>query len=91
MPSHVPSAGRYLGGRPRIGDGLVDQVAVERARSGDPSVWLTVEERRAAVALMRHHGHSLRDIAERLGVADRTVCRHLAAARNNNPALIGAR
>ena len=52
----------------------VDEVAVARALSGEP-VQLTYLERVAAVRALAALGHSDAEVAERLGVADRTVQR----------------
>lgn len=88
MPAHVAGSGRFKSGRPPAGDGIVDEVAIERAAAGDHSVWLTVPERRATIAYLRRRGHSLSDIARRLGMSNRAICRHVAALRDN-PELIG--
>jgi len=56
----------------------VDPVSVERACAGQPHQ-LTVAERAKAVALLTRAGYSARNIATRLGVAERTVVRHRKA------------
>src|SRR6266508_2406568 len=56
----------------------VDPVSVERACAGQPHQ-LTVAERHQAVALLTRLGLSVRLIATRLGVAERTVIRHRKA------------
>ncbi|MFE0766122.1 helix-turn-helix domain-containing protein [Streptomyces smyrnaeus] len=54
----------------------IDLIAVERAMSGrGPSPALTEEEKRYACREMTRAEMSAREIAERLGVADRTVSR----------------
>lgn len=69
-PAPVPTA---TAGGPQRRD--LDDVAVQRACDGDGSVKLGIGERR--VAVQRLHGRGMSDgaIAERLGLADRTVWR----------------
>lgn len=55
-------------------DGEVDEIAVERAMKGDP-VALTSRERDEAFRRLAERGVSDEQIAQRLGVADRTVLR----------------
>jgi DNA invertase Pin-like site-specific DNA recombinase len=54
----------------------IDLIAVERAMSGrGPCPELTDEEQQYAAKAMAEAGHSIRTIAERLGISDRTVSR----------------
>ena len=55
--------------------GLVDEVAVQRAVGGDLSVALSVLERREAVRLLHRQRLSDGQIAQVLGLSDRTVLR----------------
>lgn len=71
--------GSRYNGRPAHDDGIIDEIAVERAAAGDRTVWLTHAERAAAIALLRERGHSLRDISQRIGLAERNVSRYIAA------------
>lgn len=57
-----------------------DTVAVLRAVQGDPPPALNVTERRAAIRQLRG-ALPVPLIAERVGVTERTVWRHLAATR----------
>lgn len=60
--------------------------AVQRARRGDPPALISVPERRAVVAALTADGWSSRRIAEALGLAQRNVIRHRAAARTRQEA-----
>lgn len=76
-----------LSGRPTVGpvrdDGLVDEVAVERACAGDP-VALTLPERVEAAVRMSRVGVAHSTIAARAGVSTRTVERWLSSARRGS-------
>ncbi|MGW6535395.1 helix-turn-helix domain-containing protein [Streptomyces sp. NPDC055051] len=52
-----------------------DEIAVERAVSGDPPARLTPRERAAAVRQLNRRGYSASQIAERVGCTPRTVYR----------------
>ncbi|MGW3376164.1 helix-turn-helix domain-containing protein [Streptomyces hydrogenans] len=52
-----------------------DDVAIDRAVSGDPPARLTPRERAAAVERLMRHGYSARQTAERVGCSLRTVYR----------------
>jgi DNA-binding NarL/FixJ family response regulator len=54
---------------------LVDEVAVMRATQGDVSVALTSLEREAAIVELWSRGLDDVAIADRIGIADRTVGR----------------
>lgn len=59
-----------------------DPIAVERAITGEwPRPPLRPIERHLAIARLDRLRLSAREIAERLGIAERTVCRHRAARR----------
>jgi len=62
----------------------VDEIAVERAIRGDPPAGLNSGEITAAVAVLTQRGLSIRVIARRLGVAQRTVDRARARVRLSN-------
>jgi WhiB family redox-sensing transcriptional regulator len=64
--------------RPQIG---FDPQAVERALSGDRKVVLTVAEMREAVRQLLSYRLTSQQIADRLGVSQRTVSRHRSALR----------
>jgi hypothetical protein len=51
----------------------VDEIAVERACRGDRTIPLTRAEMAAAFTWLDSHGYSAAQIAERLGVQQRTV------------------
>jgi hypothetical protein len=53
----------------------VDEIAVERVCRGDRTILLNRAEILTAFAYLDGHGYSALQIAERLGVSDRTVCR----------------
>lgn len=55
----------------------VDPIAVERATWGD-RVYLRPLERRAAVWVLLRRGLGAKQIADRIGISDRTVHRHRA-------------
>lgn len=57
-------------------DPHVDQVAVDRAMTGDTTVALTIRELGEAITRLTQAGRSARDIAIRLGITQRTVVRH---------------
>lgn len=59
-----------------------DPIAVERALAGDHSIVLTADELTAAIAKCTRWRMSALQIAERLGVAPRTVVRHRRRAAN---------
>lgn len=59
--------------------GAIDEIAVERAMRGYPTK-LTKQERAEAVMRLADAGYSIRQIAERLRIAERTVLRRKAAA-----------
>ena len=59
--------------RPRHRD--IDEVAVERAMKGEP-VPLTVPERGVVVDRLTRKGLSCKEIAKRLGIAERSVTRY---------------
>lgn len=59
----------------------VDDIAVERAISGDAPDSLTPRERLVAVDALTRYGLSARLIAERVGCTPRTVTRHRTRAR----------
>lgn len=56
-------------------DGIVDPVAVRRAADGDLTLRLTRRELINATAYLTRHEYSADEIAERLGVTERTVVR----------------
>ena len=56
----------------------VDSVAIERAVDGDTTVTLNRTEIGLAIDILTATGHSLRDIAARLRISDRTVTRRRA-------------
>lgn len=66
------------------GPSTPDPVAIERAVAGDPPERLTPRERQAAVIRLTARALSARQIAERVGCAERTVhrirSRHATAA-----------
>lgn len=62
----------------------VDEVAVHRAIDGDRTVSLTRAERSEAVRILTDRGLSRFEIAERLGVTDRTVVRWRAVHREES-------
>jgi hypothetical protein len=64
--------------RSRPEDGLIDDIAVERAAQGEP---LTKTERDRAIRRMDRRGIALRVIAEQFGVSVKTVKRALAEPR----------
>lgn len=68
--------GRLLTG-PRDRSQLVDVVAVERACHGD-QVPLTIRERALAVEHLTAHRVPIKEIARRLGLSSRSVCRYRA-------------
>lgn len=68
------------GGHSRIRRTEVDPIAVERAIGGDP-VRLSCPERSEAIARLTAAGLSANQIAERLGVASRSVTRYRARLR----------
>jgi hypothetical protein len=55
-------------------DGIIDEIAIERAMSGD-MVWLTMPERLEAVRLMTERGWPASRIAERMHATKRSVVR----------------
>lgn len=55
------------------GDDDIDEIAVERAASGDPPSVLTVAEREAAILQLRRYGLTYALIAERVGCSLRTA------------------
>lgn len=57
----------------------IDDIAVERAMRGDP-VRLTSAERSEAVVRLTNMRYSAREIAARLGLAERTIVRRRSAA-----------
>ncbi|MGK5529339.1 helix-turn-helix domain-containing protein [Streptomyces sp. URMC 129] len=61
-----------------------DPIAVDRAIAGDPPASLLPAERAAAVAALRAADLTGRQIATRLGCAERTVWRTLARARQTS-------
>lgn len=60
---------------------IVDEVAIHRAIRGDRTVRLSRMERSEAVRILTDRGESQEQIAERLGVTDRTVGRWRAIHR----------
>ena len=70
---------RGLGGHSRVRSLAVDPIAVERAVAGD-RVPLTVPERHQVIQRLTASGLSANQIADRLGVAQRTVTRYRAKA-----------
>lgn len=65
-------------GRPPADDGIIDVVVVERLMSGR---WATViptwTELHEAIVRLHEHGVSHRKIADRTGLSERNVLRHL--------------
>jgi DNA-binding NarL/FixJ family response regulator len=59
----------------RRDDGIVDEIAVERAAAGEP-LNLTKAERFAAFEVLFIRGHSASEIAKRMHCCVRTVERH---------------
>lgn len=59
----------------RVHSGLVDEIAVQRAVSGDLSISLSIAERCEAVRLLHRQGRSDGQIANTLGLTGRTVLR----------------
>jgi hypothetical protein len=55
----------------------VDEIAIERVCDGDSRVNLTREERLIAIARMRRHGVSSKEMGRRLKISQRQVHRHL--------------
>jgi DNA-binding NarL/FixJ family response regulator len=76
---------RYIPGRitNRAGSRTepVDEIAIDRAVSGDTSIRLIPAERAAAVARLDRRGWSAARIAEHLGCTQRTVTRWRARHR----------
>lgn len=70
---------RGLGGHSRIRRLEVDPIAVERAVLGE-RMRLTVPERHEVIQRLTASGLSANQIADRLGVAQRTVTRYRARA-----------
>lgn len=68
--------GRLLRG-PKSRSPILDEIAVELACYGEP-VTLTVRERAEAVAVLTARGLSGKQIAQRLGLSPRSVCRYRA-------------
>lgn len=66
-------------GERRRWDPIVDEVAVQRAKHGDP-IELSIAERMVAVAELTRAGLSAQQIAVRLRVARRTVQRYRGRA-----------
>lgn len=76
------AAGRPTTNSTRGTDCDVDDVAVARAISATwPTPRLNAAERAAAVAILTRRGHSQTQIADRIGITARTVCRHRSRAR----------
>jgi AraC-like DNA-binding protein len=57
-------------------DDLLDEIAIERAMSGDRTVRLTHAEQVEVVLRMSERGRSIRTIADTLSTSTRTVSRH---------------
>ena len=57
-------------------DNLLDEIAIERAMSGDRTVRLTHAEQVEVVLRMSERGRSIRTIADTLSTSTRTVSRH---------------
>jgi hypothetical protein len=57
-------------------DDLLDEIAIERAMSGDRTVRLTHAEQIEVVLRMSERGRSIRTIADTLSTSTRTVSRH---------------
>lgn len=57
-------------------DDLLDEIAIERAMSGDRAVRLTHAEQIEVVLRMSERGRSIRTIADTLSTSTRTVSRH---------------
>jgi len=64
----------------------VDEIAVSLAVCGDRRVRLTIRERAVAVAQLTRLGWSANAIAERLGLAARTVVRYRAGVQKHGRA-----
>ncbi len=60
---------------------MIDEIAIERAISGE-RLHLTMLERREAVARLTRRGLSARRIAELLHTTSRTIARQRASNRN---------
>ncbi|MFE7965371.1 helix-turn-helix domain-containing protein [Streptomyces cellulosae] len=66
-----------------LGPGF-DEVAVQRAVSGEPPARLTHRERRQAIEVCTRRGLSVRETAERVGCSPRTVLRVRARQRGGD-------
>ena len=62
------------------GDGIIDEVAVQRLVDGEP-VAATSAERVAAALLLAARGVTYEDAADRMHTTKRTIERYLSAAR----------
>jgi len=66
-------------------DELDVQIAIARLRAQDPPPLLGVPERREVIAILTAEGWSMNRIAAGLGMAQRSISRHIAAVRQTDP------
>lgn len=59
-----------------------DEITIDRLVAGDRPARARPCELAAAVRILTGYGHSARLISERLGITERTVCRHRARLRS---------